>query len=215
MAHARNQRTNERTAARQAPDEAQPRLHERGLIVQPAGSVRHMPIALGADVRGAQAEALNQVLADTLMLYHLYKRAHWHAAGHTFYPLHLLFDKHAGEQLELVDAIAERVQLLGGVALGMPQDVVGRTNIPPAPQGAEEVPAAIDRLLDAHERLLLTARGAARRAQEQGDDGTNDLLVSQVIRTNELHVWFLAEHVVEAPVVASGGGEGKGERKRA
>jgi starvation-inducible DNA-binding protein len=209
MARAMNQQTNERTAARQAPDEAQPRLHERGLIVQPAGSVRQMPIALAADVRAEQAEALNQVLADTLMLYHLYKRAHWHVAGHTFYQLHLLFDKHAGEQLELVDAIAERVQLLGGVAMGMPQDVVERTHIPAAPNGAEEVPAAIDRLLDAHERLLLTARGAAKRAQEQGDDGTNDLLVSDVIRTNELHVWFLAEHVVEAPVIASGGGEGK------
>ena len=209
MARNTHQQTNERTAARQAPDEAQPRLHERGLILQPAGSVRHMPIALGADVRGAQAEALNQVLADTLMLYHLYKRAHWHAAGHTFYQLHLLFDKHADEQLELVDEIAERVQLLGGVAMGMPQDVVERTNIPPTPKGAEEVPAAIDRLLDAHERLLLTARGAAKRAQEQGDDGTNDLLVSDVIRTNEMQVWFLAEHVVETPVTSSDGGKGK------
>src|SRR5215470_4388997 len=130
---------NERTAPRKAPAEAQPRLHERGLIVQPAGSVRHMPIGLAEDVRAAQAEALNQVLVDTLMLYHLYKRAHWHVAGHTFYQLHLLYDKHAGEQLELVDEIAERVQLLGGIAMGMPQDVVEHTNIPPAPRGAEEV----------------------------------------------------------------------------
>lgn len=200
---------NERTAARQAPDEAQPRLHGEGLIVQPAGSVRHMPIGLSADVRGEQADALNQVLADTLMLYHLYKRAHWHAAGHTFYQLHLLFDKHAGEQLELVDAIAERVQLLGGVAAGMPQDVVANTNIPPAPPGAEEPGASIDRLLDAHERLLLTVRGAAHHAAEQGDDGTNDLLVSQVIRTNELQVWFIAEHVVDTPVTPGKNGKGK------
>src|SRR5215510_4244256 len=118
MARTLHQQTNGRTGARKAPDEAQPRLHERGLIVQPAGSVRHMPIGLAEDVRGEQAEALNQVLADTMMLYHLYKRAHWHVAGHTFYQLHLLFDKHAGEQLELVDKIAERVQLLGGVAMG-------------------------------------------------------------------------------------------------
>jgi starvation-inducible DNA-binding protein len=209
MARDTRQRANERTAPRQAPDEAQPRLHERGLIVQPAGSVRHLPIGLSADVRAEQAEALNQVLADTLMLYHLYKRAHWHVAGHTFYQLHLLFDKHAGEQLELVDEIAERVQSLGGVAMGMPQDVVERTNIPPTPKGAEEAPASIDRLLDAHERLLLTARGAAHHAQEQGDDGTNDLLVSDVIRTNELQVWFLSEHVVDAPATPSKGGDGK------
>ena len=209
MARDTKQAANERTAARQAPDEAQPHLHEQGFIVQPAGSVRHMPIGLSADIRAEQAGALNQVLADTLMLYHLYKRAHWHVAGHTFYQLHLLFDKHADEQLELVDTIAERVQLLGGVAMGTPQDIVANTNIPPAPEGAEEAGANIDRLLDAHERLLLTARGAAHHAAEQGDDGTNDLLVSQVIRTNELHVWFIAEHVVDAPVTPSKNGKGK------
>ena len=48
---------------------------------------------------------------------------------------------------------------------------------------------------------LKEARTMARRAAEGGDDGTNDLLVSGVIRTNELQVWFVAEHVVEMPLV--------------
>jgi starvation-inducible DNA-binding protein len=185
--------------ARAAADQAQPRLRQQGMIIQTPDSVRHMPIALAAEVRLDHAQALNQVLIDTLMLYHLYKKHHWQVAGHTFYQLHLLFDKHAGEQLELVDLVAERVQLLGGVAVAMPHDIAEQTLIPRAPQGVEEVPAMIDRLLDAHERVLFEARRLAKIADEQGDAGTNDLLVSNVIRTNELQVWFVAEHVVDTP----------------
>ncbi|HEX8997678.1 MAG TPA: DNA starvation/stationary phase protection protein [Ktedonobacterales bacterium] len=184
-----------------AQSEAEPRLKAKGVIIQTPGQVRHMPIGLSAEVRYETATTLNQVLVDTLMLYHLYKKAHWQVAGHTFYQLHLLFDKHAGEQLELVDLIAERVQLLGGIATGMPHDIVEQTNIQQAPQGAEEIPLVIDRLLQAHERILMECRGLAREAEDRGDFGTNDLLVSNVIRTNELQVWFVAEHVVETPSV--------------
>ncbi len=194
-----------RTRVREAADQAQPRLHQQGMIIQTPDSVRHMPIALAAEVRLDHAQALNQVLIDTLMLYHLYKKHHWQVAGHTFYQLHLLFDKHAGEQLELVDLVAERVQLLGGVAVAMPHDIAEQTLIPRAPQGVEEVPAMIDRLLDAHERVLFEARRLAKIADEQGDAGTNDLLVSNVIRTNELQVWFVAEHVVDTPAVKASG----------
>jgi starvation-inducible DNA-binding protein len=194
--------------ARAAADQAQPRLRQQGMIIQTPDSVRHMPIALAAEVRLDHAQALNQVLIDTLMLYHLYKKHHWQVAGHTFYQLHLLFDKHAGEQLELVDLVAERVQLLGGVAVAMPHDIAEQTLIPRAPQGVEEVPTMIDRLLDAHERVLFEARRLAKIADEQGDAGTNDLLVSNVIRTNELQVWFVAEHVVDTPAVKTSGSGG-------
>jgi len=184
-----------------AQAEAQPKLKAKGVIIQTPNQVRHMPIGLSAEVRFQNATTLNQVLVDTLMLYQLYKKAHWQVAGHTFYQLHLLFDKHATEQLELVDMIAERVQLLGGIATGMPDDIVKQTNLQSAPQGAEEIPMVIDRLLAAHERILMECRGLAREAEERSDYGTNDLLVSNVIRTNELQVWFVAEHVVETPSV--------------
>jgi starvation-inducible DNA-binding protein len=59
----------------------------------------------------------------------------------------------------------------------------------------------ISRLLDAHESILIAAHDAAQRAAEMGDDGTNDLLVSQVIRTSEMQAWFLAEHLVDTPIV--------------
>ncbi|HYK39750.1 MAG TPA: DNA starvation/stationary phase protection protein, partial [Candidatus Eremiobacteraceae bacterium] len=140
-------------------------------------------------------------LADTITLRDLYKKHHWQVVGHTFYQLHLLFDKHYSEQDELVDTIAERIQLLGGVSLAMAADIAETTIIPRPPRGREEAPVQISRLLEAHEILLKEARTMARLASEAGDDGTNDLLVSDIIRTNELQVWFLSEHLVDVGLV--------------
>jgi len=180
---------------------ATPLAHQHAHEIQPFGHLVKMPIALSETACREAVENLNQVLADTMTLRDLYKKHHWQVAGPTFYQLHLLFDKHAGEQNELVDTIAERIQLLGGVGVATAHDVAETTLVPRPPKGREEVPVQISRLLHAHEIVLKEARAMARRAAESGDDGTNDLLVSDVIRRNELQVWFLAEHVVDAPVV--------------
>jgi starvation-inducible DNA-binding protein len=180
---------------------AQPLLQQRAKEIQPYGTVARLPIGLEERVCKASVASLNQVLADTMTLRDLYKKHHWQVAGQTFYQLHLLFDKHFEEQSELVDKIAERVQLLGGISIAMAHDVAETTRITRPPRGREEVPVQISRLLEAHELILKESRGAAREAAEAGDDGTNDLLVSDVIRTNELQVWFLAEHLVDVPVV--------------
>jgi starvation-inducible DNA-binding protein len=140
-------------------------------------------------------------LVDTMTLRDLYKKHHWQIAGPTFYQLHLLFDKHCNELNDLVDSIAERVQLLGGVSVAMAHDVAETTSIPRVPKGREEVPVQVSRLLHAHEIVLKEARAMARRAADAGDDGTNDVIVSEVIRRNELQVWFVAQHVVNVPVV--------------
>ncbi len=161
--------------------------------IQPFGHLVRMPIALSEHACKESVDNLNQLLADTMTLRDLYKKHHWQVAGPTFYQLHLLFDKHYDEQNDLVDAVAERVQLLGGVSVAMAHDVAETTLIPRAPRGREEVPAQISRLLHAHEIVLKEARAMARRAAEAGDDGTNDLIVSDVIRRNELQVWFIAE----------------------
>jgi starvation-inducible DNA-binding protein len=152
-------------------------------------------------VRAASVEALNQILADTMMLRDLYKKHHWQVAGHTFYQLHLLFDKHYSEQSTLVDALAERIQSLGGISVAVPHDVAEITRIERPPRGREEVAVQLSRLLEAHEIVLKEVREAAKQAAEAGDDGTNDLLVGGVIRTHEMQVWFLAEHLVDAPSV--------------
>ena len=178
-----------------------PKAHQRAPEMQPYGHLVRMPIALSETACKESVENLNQILADTITLRDLYKKHHWQVAGPSFYQLHLLFDKHAGEQSELVDSIAERVQLLGGVSLAMAHDIAETSLIPRPPRGREEPPVQISRLLHAHEIVIKEARTMARRAAEAGDDGTNDLLVSDVIRRNELQVWFVAEHVVDAPLV--------------
>ena len=181
---------------------AQPRLHQRAGEIQAYGTVNHLlPLELEEPVRLEMTEQLNQLLADTMTLRDLYKKSHWQVAGPTFYQLHLLFDKHYGEQVELVDSIAERIQLLGGVSIAMAADVAETTQIERPPRGREEVPVQLSRLLDAHQVIIGESRNLARLASTLGDDGTNDLVVSEVLRTNELQVWFLSEHLVEVPLV--------------
>jgi len=184
---------------------ATPITRQKAREIQAFNQVVKMPIALSEKVCAQSVENLNQVLADTMTLRDLYKKHHWQVAGHTFYQLHLLFDKHYEEQSELVDQIAERIQMLGGIAIAMAPDIAETTIIPRPPRGREEVPVQISRLLRAHEEILLECRSMAKQASEAGDDGTNDLLVSDVIRTNEMQAWFVSEHVVDVPVVRADG----------
>ena len=180
-----------------------PLLGQRGRIVQEFGTVIYLPSGLSDEVRKESTHNLNQLLADTMMLRDMYKKHHWQVSGHTFYQLHLLLDKHYEEQSELVDTIAERIQALGGVALALPHDVAEQSRIERPPIGREEVPAQLSRLLEAHELILKESHEFAKTADDAGDDGTNDLIVSDVIRTNEMQVWFIAEHLVAMPLVKS------------
>jgi starvation-inducible DNA-binding protein len=179
----------------------QPILHQRSDQIQEFGTVKQIPLGLSHEARLYACQRLNQVLADTQFLYALYKKHHWLMRGATFYSLHLLLDKHAEQRLALVDDLAERVQGLGGVAVGAPRYTAEITTIPRPPDGVEEVPAMLSRLLEAHETILTDAHDAAARTAALGDDGSNHLLVSQVIRTGEAQVWFLAEHLVDTPLV--------------
>ena len=178
-------------------ERSKPMLHQNAREIQPYGKIAKLPIALDEKVCATSAENLNQILADAITIRDLYKKHHWQVAGHTFYQIHLLFDKHYGEQNELVDTIAERIQSLGAISLAMAHDVAETTLIPRPPRGREEVPVQLSRLLEAHEIILKEARTMARQAAEGGDDGTNDLLVSDIIRTNELQVWFISQHIAE------------------
>lgn len=187
---------------RQTHLNAQPRIHQSAPEIQPYGTVSHaLPIELDEPVRLEMTEQLNQLLADTMTLRDLYKKSHWQVAGPTFYQLHLLFDKHYAEQVEIVDVIAERIQLLGGISLAMAPDIAETTRIERPPRGREEVPVQISRLLDAHQIIIGYCRTLAARADEIGDDGTNDMVISDVLRANELQSWFLSEHLVEMPLV--------------
>ena len=180
---------------------AQPLLGQRGHTVQEYGTVVDLPLGVSSEKRLESTRNLNQLLADTIMIREMYKKAHWQVSGHTFYQLHLLLDKHYEEQDELVDEIAERIQALGGVTIATPHDVAEQTRLERPPIHRQEVPEQLSRLLEAHELILKESHEFAKTADDAGDDGTNDLIVSDVIRTSEAQVWFIAEHLVDMPLV--------------
>lgn len=185
-------------------DKAQPALHQHANPTQDFDVVTaDLPLGLSVEAREEIVQQMNQILADTMTLRDLYKKSHWQVSGPTFYQLHLLFDKHYAEQVELVDKVAERIQLLGGISIAMAADVAETTIIPRPPRGREEVPVQLSRLLEAHEAIIKEVRTTARHATELQDEGTNDLLISEVLRANELQVWFLSEHLVPMPLVVA------------
>jgi len=183
-------------------DVAQPDYDVPANEIQAFGTLKDLPLGLEDNARAASVAVLNQVLADTITIRDLYKKHHWQVSGATFYALHLLLDKHYEEQSTLVDTIAERIMTLGGISLAMAHDVAETTRVARPPRGREDVPTQISRLLKAHEQILTYAREAADQASEAGDEGTNDLLISEVVRTGELQVWFLAEHLTATPLLA-------------
>ena len=180
---------------------SQPWLHQTGAEIQRYGTVRQFPLGLSHDARIYSCQRLNQILADSQILFCLYKKHHWLMRGATFYQLHLLMDKHAESLSALIDTVAERIQTLGGIAVGDPRHAAEITLIPRAPDGCEEIPAMLSRLLEAHEIILIDAHDASTKITPFGDEGTIDIIVSDVIRTNELQAWFLAEHLVDTPLV--------------
>jgi starvation-inducible DNA-binding protein len=186
--------------ARNGNGSAAPHYAKLGREVHRYGTVLDLPIVLDKPAREESCKLLNEVLADTQILYALYKKHHWNVAGPTFYQLHLLFDKHAEEQQELIDELAERVQMLGGVAVGDPRHAAELTTVERAPNGAEDVPAMITRLLRAHETIIGKVREGIETTEESKDWGTNDLLMGDVLRRHEMQVWFLAEHLVDLPL---------------
>ena len=189
------------TATSERAHGSQPLLEQHGPVIQEYGTLRLLPLALSYEARLLSCQLLNQVLADTMILYSLYKKHHWQMRGPTFYQLHLLLDKHAGEQLELIDALAERVQLLGGVAIAEMRHVAELTTIERAPNGVEEVGAMLSRLLSAHETIITAVRAAIAQTAQNGDGGSNDLLMGEVLRTHEQQVWGVAEHLVDTPLL--------------
>jgi starvation-inducible DNA-binding protein len=183
----------------------EPSLHQQGGAgtheTQRYGDIVPMPHGLGAKAATQSVALLNQALADSITLRDMYKKHHWQVVGPTFNELHLLYDKHFEAQVEIVDTIAERIQILGGISLAMAADVADETKIPRPPRGREPASVQLSRLIDAHTLIIKYARQSAEKAQDAGDSGTNDLLVSDVLRTNELQVWFLSEHLVAASPV--------------
>ena len=163
-----HRRAKKHSASEAAPS-PEPHLARMGVEIQRFGGLRLLPIALSAEAREESCQLLNGILADTMILHALYKKHHWLVAGPTFYQLHLLFDKHADEQLELVDLLAERVQSLGGIAVGDPRHAAELTSIERPPNGAEEVPSMIHRACSTPTRR--SSRRSGRHRQDRRVEG--------------------------------------------
>ena len=191
--------------AKSNANEGQAIMHQRSAEIQKFGDMVDLPIGLEEEKRKESVGLLNGILADSVFLQALYKKYHWLARGATFYQLHLLLDKQAEEQEKLVDALAERIQKLGGIAVGDPRHAAELTSIPRPPDGAEEIPAMLSRLLEAHETTIEKIREGIEKTDENDDSGTNDLRSSQVLPTHETHVWYVAEHLVPTPLVQAHG----------
>jgi starvation-inducible DNA-binding protein len=190
--------------------EGQPQLQQRSREIQGFNQIRSLPLGMSEEAIGQSVTMLNQLLADSITLHDLYKKHHWQVSGPTFYELHLLFDKHAGEVLASIDLIAERIQMLGGVTAGMPFDVAERTKIERPPLAVESVPALLARTVNAHATVIRTIREGIELTERNKDYGTNDLLMSNILRMHEMQVWFVSQHLVDTPLVGEGNGQRSG-----
>lgn len=148
-------------------------------------------LALEESVASQSAGLLVPILADTIFMQNLYKKYHWHIEGEDFYQYHLLFDKHAGEQVPLIDLVAERIRTLGSKAPGMPADVIGNKTLEEPPDPGNDAAAMAKNLCIMHQRFIKNLRVAIEKTAELGDAGSNDLLVSDVLRRQELQLWFV------------------------
>jgi starvation-inducible DNA-binding protein len=175
--------------------EAMTSSHQFEVLAQ--GVTHEFPSTPDQSVCDASVDDLNQLLADTITLCDMYKKHHWRVSGPAYYPMYLLLDRHFAGQFELVDQLVERIKVLGGVASAMAREVVANTHIPAFPNGREDPTAEISRLLHAHEIILEESRAMAREASARGDDDTAKLIITNVIRTNDLQVMFLHVYLAQ------------------
>lgn len=180
--------------------EGQPHLKQSEREIQKQGQLRTLPLGMSQEDIKKSITMLNQLLADTVTLYHLYKKHHWQVSGPTFYQLHLLLDKHAEELDATIDTIAERIQTLGGIAVAMPFDVAENTKIARPPVDVEGIPALLARTIDGHATVIADIREGIELTEKNQDYGTNDLLMSDLLRMHELQVWFVSQHLIDTPL---------------
>jgi len=153
-------------------------------------------IGLDSDVRHSVVEILNKTLSNEVVLTLKTRGAHWNVSGAGFIELHILFDSQYKQLNEISDEIAERVRMLGGVAIGSLAEFLKCTQM-------EEQPGVVPdilRLLADHETSIRYLREDAKLCTDEfEDEGTFELLVS-VMRLHEKMAWMLRSYVEKEPV---------------
>lgn len=151
-----------------------------------------MPVPSASNAVPALAAALTDLLADVFALYLKTKNFHWHVTGRRFRSLHLLFDEHAGELIQVTDELAERVRKLGGRTLTSIGDIARRQSI--QDNDLETVPAeAMAAELTADNQALAARLRAVREICDGANDYPSVALVDGMIDAAEKRIWFLRE----------------------
>ena len=153
-------------------------------------------IGLDSDVRHAVVEMLNNTQSNEVVLTMKTRNAYWNVSGAGFIELHILFDSQYKQLNAISDEIAERVRMLGGVAIGSLQDYIHSTRL-------EEQPGVIPdtlRLLADHEACIRFLREDVRKSTEEyEDEGTFELLVG-IMSLHEKMAWMLRSYIENDPV---------------
>jgi len=173
------------------PKQSSDNDEEQILIYQPN-------IGLASDVRVPVVDMLNISLANESVLSQKTRSAHWNGSGPGFLELHIFFETQYKQLNEIVDKIAERTRMLGGIALGSFQEFLDHTQIKNQP---DNIPDVLHLLAD-HETIIRNLREDIRKCSEDyEDDATVDLLVG-VMSLHEKMAWMLRSYIVPRTIKA-------------
>jgi starvation-inducible DNA-binding protein len=153
-------------------------------------------IGLESDVRLSVVEILNNALANEVILMMKTRSAHWNVSGPGFFDMHTLFDLQYKQLCQISDELAQRVRMLGGIAMGSLHEVIQSTQLEEQPG---QIPDVLHLLAD-HEACIRFLRDDARKCSiEYEDEGTLDLLVGS-LRLHEKMAWMLRSYIESEPV---------------
>ncbi len=151
-------------------------------------------IGISPDARNEIVRQLSVVLADTFTLYlqtHFY---HWNVTGPQFQTLHLMFETQYNELWMATDLIAERIRALGGEAPGSYSSYAKLTHLKESSK-APKAEVMIQNLLEGHEAVTRSIRGAFGPAEKANDQATVDML-TQRLQIHEKTAWMLRSLLV-------------------
>lgn len=153
-------------------------------------------IGIGEVDRGAIAQGLSRLLADTYTLYLTTHNFHWNVTGPMFSTLHTMFMQQYTDLWNAVDPVAERIRALGHYAPGSYADFGRLASVPDAPAQAPKALEMVQILVMGHEAVARTARELVPTADKAGDEPTLDLL-TQRLDYHEKTAWMLRSMLEE------------------
>jgi starvation-inducible DNA-binding protein len=150
------------------------------------------PIDLPTAASRLVTTALNEILADTFVLYVKTKNFHWHVSGPHFRDYHLMFDEQAEQIFSTTDELAERVRKIGGTTVRSLGHITKLTSLTENNEGFVEPHDMLRELIDDHQKVVAKMRKAHKLAEDHEDVATASLLENFIDGT-ERRLWFLFE----------------------